>query len=261
MADIPIEVWISAIIMTGLVAIIAVPICAAQWARVRRVETESRLKQDMLARGLSVADIERLTTSEDLRETQITEHKKVQEAQIAADTQVKRMQIDADLKRDMLARGLSVEEIERLTSPWPAVAATSPGANRLRRDTLVLATAIESIVETGGDAKAIAALLTTFLRQHDGPRELPEPLGLATAVESMVQAGKDKEEIATLLTVFMGRHNDPPQPAPESNAALARRQAPARMEEGGSSGRPEQERKDVHDRRSEAVMPAERRRE
>jgi hypothetical protein len=84
---------ITATIAAGAVLAIVIPICAAHWARTRSVEADARLRQEMLARGLSVADIERLSTSD----------------------QVRKVQIAADLKRDMLARGLSVDDIECLS--------------------------------------------------------------------------------------------------------------------------------------------------
>ena len=94
--------WITVAIVVGLVLVIVVPVCAVQWTRVRQVEADARVKQDMLARGLSVEEIERLSTPASVRQ-----------AQIAADKAVREGQIAADLKRDMLARGLSVEEVER----------------------------------------------------------------------------------------------------------------------------------------------------
>jgi hypothetical protein len=269
-------IWITVIIVAGIVVAIVVPIvvpiCVGQWARVRRVEAEARLKQDMLARGLSVEEIERLSTSEGLRETQIVYDNKVRDAQIAADAQVKRVQIDADLRRDMLTHGLSVEEIERLTTPKSPA---SPRASQSQPDVLVLATACASMVQTGEDAKAIAAFLTPFMGWPGGSQwaakdsrsfvspeasqARPEALGLGTAVESMVNSGKDTKEIAALLTVFLGRHDGPQETVPESKEALSRWPAPGRIDECAPSSRPEHERNDIQDKRSEAIVPAERR--
>jgi hypothetical protein len=269
-----VAVWIIAVIVAGAVVSIVAPICVVQWARVRRVEANARLKQDMLARGLSVEDIERLNISEDLRKTQITADKQVREAQIAADTEMKRVQVDAELKRDLLAQGHSVEEVVRLTMSSPAASPMSPAASQSRPDALVLATAMDCMVQTGEDTKAIAGLLTAFLEQHSGPQETaqqskspaaspshPDTLGLAAAVESMVQAGKDEKEIAALLAVFLGRPAVPPRPAPESNPTLLRWSAPGRIEECGSSSQPEHERRDAAEKRVESIIPAERRRE
>jgi hypothetical protein len=46
--------------VAGVVAIVAVSVWAAQWGSVRRAQAEARVKQDMLARGLSVEEMERL---------------------------------------------------------------------------------------------------------------------------------------------------------------------------------------------------------
>jgi hypothetical protein len=60
--------WMTVIIVitivAGAVVAIVVPLCAVQSARTRKAEADARLRQDMLARGLSVADIERLSTTD-----------------------------------------------------------------------------------------------------------------------------------------------------------------------------------------------------
>jgi hypothetical protein len=145
--------WVTIAIVAGLVLVIVISVCAVQWARVRRAEAEARVKQDMLARGLSVEEIERLSTPASVRQ-----------AQIAADAQVKEAQLAADLKRDMLARGLSVEEVERLLTP------KSPAVSRRREEANALASAIVKMVEGEGnlDFDAVAGLLATFLEKDAG---------------------------------------------------------------------------------------------
>jgi hypothetical protein len=147
-------IWIT--VVAGLVVAIVVPVCAVQWGRVRRAEADARIKQEMLARGLSVEEIARLSTPAS-----------VQQAQIAADTQVKEAQLAADLKRDMLARGLSVEEVERLLIP------TSPAVSRRREEANTLARAIVQMVQGTGtlDQDAVAGLLATFLEKDAATAE------------------------------------------------------------------------------------------
>jgi hypothetical protein len=146
--------WITIAIVTWLAVVIAAiaPVWAVQWGRVRRAEIEARVKQDMLARGLSVEEIERLSTADSVRQ-----------ARIAADAQVKEAQIAADLKRDMLARGLSVEEVERLLTP------KSPAVSRRREEANALASAIVKMVEGEGnlDFEAVAGLLATFMEKDE----------------------------------------------------------------------------------------------
>jgi hypothetical protein len=265
-------IWITGAIVAGLVVVIVVSVCATQWANVRQLEADARLKQDMLARGLSVEEIERLTTTEALRQARIAADSKVREAQIVADTQIKQMQLDADQKRDMLAHGLSVEEIERLITTRRAGAFE---AGQARPDVLVLVTALQSMVQMGDDKAAIAGLLADFLARHSGSegkgqattapaspeasRARPDALGLATAIESMTAAGKNANEIAALLTLFLGQHGVPQETAPEPGPALPRWPAPGRIEESAPPRRPEHDTKDVREKRAESVFPAERR--
>jgi hypothetical protein len=124
----------------------------------------------------------------------------------------------------MLARGLSVEEIERLLAPrWPVKpeVPVKPEASEARPEALVVATAIQSMVKIGEDTKAIAALLTVFLERPSGPH----------------------------------------QTAQESNPALLRLQAPGRSEESASAGHLEHERNATQEKRAESVVLADQRRE
>jgi hypothetical protein len=141
-------IWIA--IVVGLVVAIVVPVCAAQWARVRRAEAEARVKQDMLARGLSVEEIERLSAPANVRL-----------AQIDADRRVREAQVGPDLTRDMLARGLSVEEIKRLT--------TETGAGLHCEEAGVLADAIVNMVQGEQwelNRNAVAGLIEMFLKRN-----------------------------------------------------------------------------------------------
>jgi hypothetical protein len=160
--------WVTIAIVAGLVVVIGVTVCAVQWARVRQAEADARIKQEMLARGLSVEEIERLNTPASVRQ-----------AQIAADAQVKEAQIAADLKRDLLARGLSVEEVERLLTPKP------PAGGR-RQEANALASAIVKMVQGEGtlDEGAVAGLLATFLEKDAA---MAERLGPSKPAQQMAQ--------------------------------------------------------------------------
>jgi hypothetical protein len=119
---------------------------------------------------------------------------------------VRRAEIDARVKQDMLARGLSVEEIERLLN---LSSAPSFPSSRPSEPALVLATAVESMVETGKDTQEIAAVLDALLRRQGGAEETTRQsaLALAPALESMAAAGKDTEELAAVLDTFLRRHD------------------------------------------------------
>src|SRR4051812_10734571 len=83
--------------------VLALMIVTIGWSYLRSVRLTADLKRDMLARGMSVADIERLSLSETERA-----------ALVEADQAVRKAQVEADLKRDMLARGVPIEQIQQV---------------------------------------------------------------------------------------------------------------------------------------------------
>jgi hypothetical protein len=103
-------------LVLGVVAISLLAVFMAFWRSLREAKVNAWLKRDMLARGMSVDDIERLTAPASVRE-----------AQIQAEMHVREAQINADLKRDLQARGLSVEEIQCLAAPPPSAVAATAG--------------------------------------------------------------------------------------------------------------------------------------
>src|SRR5437762_10284333 len=92
--------------LLGLCGILAVAlvlcvlILVIGWASMSATRQQTTLKREMLERGMSVDDIERLSMSEAARQERLEAELKVRETQIAA-----------DLKRDLLARGLAVEQV------------------------------------------------------------------------------------------------------------------------------------------------------
>ena len=117
--------WIGIALVAGVVVIIVASKWAEQWAAVRRAEVDARVKQDMLERGLSVEDIERL---------------------------VKQSPGPAPVPVPVL--------VEPTKSPLPSRS----------REAAALATAIEGMVNAGKDADDIAALLDLFLSRQSGPQ-------------------------------------------------------------------------------------------
>jgi hypothetical protein len=149
-----------------------------------------------------------------------------------------RMKFEARLKQDMLARGLSVEEIERLlrasSGPTPGVFTPSlPLAKgQASNAAFSLAGAIEDMVGCEKKTEEIATFLEIFLERGGEPSETSEgptqPLesaataarraevqrlskGLAPALESMVNAGRNRQEIAVFLETFLQRGGEPPE--------------------------------------------------
>jgi hypothetical protein len=159
-------------------------------------------------------------------------------AGVAFWAQLHRAKFEARLKQDMLARGLSVEEIERLlrasSSPTPGVF-TPPqplAKGQAGNAAFSLAGAIEDMVGCEKKTEEIAAFLELFLERGGEPPETSEgsaqPLepaaaaarraevqrlskGLAPALESMVNAGRPRQEIAVFLETFLHRGAEPPE--------------------------------------------------
>src|SRR5262245_61603409 len=78
---------------------------------------------------------------------------------------VRRAEVDAKVKQDMLARGLSVEEIERLLNLSSRLArpSKSPPESRPSEAALAMASAIASMVMAEKDTEEIAAFLDAYL--------------------------------------------------------------------------------------------------
>ena len=142
---------------------------------------------------------------------------------------VRRAEIDARLKQDMLARGLSVEEIERLLNASPSpTPVPGPSPDHPSSAAFSLAGALESMVQAGRDTPEIAAFLEAFL-ERSGEYQALEPTGaaagrsdiqrlsssLAPAVESMIQAERDTAEIAAFLDNFLLRGRERPEKSKE----------------------------------------------
>src|SRR5262245_15274192 len=83
----------------GGVLVVIVAIVMGVWSSIHWAAHQAALKREMLARGMSIDDIERLTMTSEERQAQLKADRKVREAEIAA-----------GLKRDMLARGAPAEQ-------------------------------------------------------------------------------------------------------------------------------------------------------
>ncbi len=85
---------------------------------------------------------------------------------------VRRVELETKLKQDLLARGLSAEEMERWTKS-PSGASPDLSGARPSQAALGLASAIASM-EEGTDPEVIAFLLDAFLQRNGEPREAGE---------------------------------------------------------------------------------------
>lgn len=186
--------WVSlAIVGLGLVTVIVI---VGQWASVRRAEVSARLRQELLARGLSVAEVEQLTADSELRK-----------AQVAAEAQMRQAQVAADLTRDLVARGLSAAEVELLVRPKVPL----PIKVGSRID--ALASAVTSMQDQDGELNvaAVAGLLSAA--------GCDDADGLASALGAMSRAGNlERNGVASLLSVISakeGAESDRATPAEE----------------------------------------------
>jgi len=123
--------------------VVALGILVSAWNSATAARQQADLKRDMLARGLSVQEIEQLTRSESAREAQQEYDHRIREAQVTA-----------DLKRDLVARGMPVEQVAQV--------------NASAADVSVLAETICALAEAGDlDRKAVARLIETFLKRGE----------------------------------------------------------------------------------------------
>jgi hypothetical protein len=123
--------------------VVALGILVNGWNSLNAARQQTDLKRDMLARGLSVEEIERLTATELVRREQQEYDHRIREAQVAA-----------DLKRDLVARGIPLEQVAHV--------------NASAADVNVLAETICALAEAGTlDRKSVARLIETFLKRGE----------------------------------------------------------------------------------------------
>jgi hypothetical protein len=164
--------------LLGLTAILCLALILAptlmlyQWRKAGEANRNTTLKRELLAKGMSVDDIDRLTAPASVRQ-----------AQVDADISIRKAQIAADLKRDLLARGLSVADIKGLTSERDAHLGLGEEAS-------ALANAIVEMAPAGAlNQSAVERLLTVFL-EKDARRG--ERLGQPGAAKQPVQAAQQE---------------------------------------------------------------------
>jgi hypothetical protein len=145
----------------GLFVLLLVLIVMGFWRSMHAAGLQAGLKRELLARGLSVEEVERLTLSEDERRARLDAEQKVRQAQVAA-----------DLKRDLQARGLSAEQIRQLTEN---------STEQVNAEANALADVIVSMVHDGELSRdAVANLLTLVLKRAGKGIDLTGELPLVT---------------------------------------------------------------------------------
>jgi hypothetical protein len=140
------------------------------------------LQRDMLARGLSLDEIERLTLSESERAARIRADQKLREARVAA-----------ELRRDLLASGLSIEEVLRL--------APEGGPREDTRAQVLACTIIGMAADASLDEDALADLIELFLKRCESRKDAE---ALANAISHMAPPGTlDRDAVAGLLELAL----------------------------------------------------------
>ncbi len=143
---------------------------------------------------------------------------------------LRQAEIDARVKQDMLARGLSADEIERLLATSSSSAPDTGSQQAPSKAARSLAAAIEDLVGAGKNKEEIAAFLEVFLPQGGERlevgtdsgrlRESAESVGrrsdmqrlingLVPVLESMVQNGRETQEIAAFLDTVLQKDKAP----------------------------------------------------
>jgi hypothetical protein len=213
-----------------VLVLLALGAAGAEKARSRRAADHARHMQDMLTRGLSVEEIERLmklspNTTRPERPAGSTPRKRPSEVALSLAAAVESMvraerdtgeiagfldaflgRIDARVKQDMLARGLSVEEIERLMSPSPG----SLSPERSQKAALGLAAALESMAAEETDTEEIAAFLDTFLGRSAEQEEIgkvPNPTQEPTEAAIKVPRSSTALQVAPAAEVSRSPHS------------------------------------------------------
>lgn len=136
----------------GGVLIALIAIVMGVWHSMHATSHLNTLKREMLARGMSIHEIERLTMTEAERLARMESDRVAREAEIAG-----------DLKREMIVRGVPVEQIRELTT------GTTP---QIEEEAKALADTIVRMVHDGElDRDAVARLIAMFMRRCATPRE------------------------------------------------------------------------------------------
>ena len=157
----------------GCVVVLVPTLMLYQWRKASEVNRNATLKREMLAKGLSVDEIDRLTAPASVRK-----------AQIAADSSIRQAQIAADLKRDLVARGLSVDDIKGLTGE------EDDQRGLIHEEASALASAIVKMAPPQTlDLGTVARLLTVFL-EKDASRS--DRMGKPRAAKPSVQAAQQE---------------------------------------------------------------------
>jgi hypothetical protein len=130
----------------------------------------------------------------------------------------RRAEIESRTMQDLLARGLAVEDIERLLklTPGPAPVPQSPAPRRPSATALAVVSALESMYEAD-NSDEMAAFLGAFLPRFEEPQEAGEARrtagltpreleickALTTAITSMFEVGKETQEVASFLDALL----------------------------------------------------------
>ena len=144
--------------MLGLVAILGGVLIAlfgivmGTWYSMHWASHQNALKREMLARGMSVDEIERLTLTEAERLCKLKGDRKAREAEIAA-----------DLKRETIVRGVPIEQAQQ---PAPCTDA------QIEEESKALADTIVRMVHDGElDRNVVARLISTFIKRGGRHRD------------------------------------------------------------------------------------------
>lgn len=162
----------------GGVVILSLLIIAVSWSVVRTSRLQAELKRHMLDRGMSVADIERLTSSSEINTSQQAAEQKTREAQAKL-----------EMKRDLITQGYSINEIERLLDG-------STLNEGIRSQAEILADTIVNMIQDGElNRDSVARLIELFLQRQSPPVTATPPQPLKPARLTPIESSSSQQTV------------------------------------------------------------------
>jgi hypothetical protein len=184
--------------IVGGCLVLAITIWIIFWAVVRMRELDTHLKQQMLEKGMSPADIEQV-----LRASRGS-GKPVSDLMCSAAASGQPITSKAALVQMMAEHDMDGKDIERVLRALHDTPDVFKAGDSGPPDQV---TAVARLLEQGMDAEDIARVVAAFHGPGFGPRDK------ALLVENMVEHGLDARDIERILLALPGRPR-PAEPAP-----------------------------------------------
>jgi hypothetical protein len=169
-----------------------------QWQHVRTAELEAELKQDMLERGMTAQDIERV-----LRSSQNPSRDRSTVAESNYYT-ARHAEIEAGLIKELAMLNMPADDVERIYKAFNAATSVSPkshaSSERAARD----AAFVKRLAQSGRSAEDIERLIQVTRRKSEMAESQPsleksQRERIEDALKILLRSGLTKEEITEIL--------------------------------------------------------------